>query len=955
MIGEKELGNCKDTTAGVQATTKAYNICDDVDDSASRTHDVIVATLILPTGTGHLAAPTLTKGTGSAALSTVTKSAAPASTTATASPSATTTTSSSSLTSTTSPESSSASTESSSAQTSTLSTRPSSVPSMEPTASSTTTPVTSGAPGTPGTSAPAGAPAEKESPQLTSAQVAGITIGCVAVVALGAGLVLLAKCVRRKRMGSGDPEKGFNKMRDSFKSFGRRSITGPDLLGISYPIQRIPSQQGTPTFRPTKAPRADGVGLATLPGSASASNSPRPTVTRATAGAAPILPMPALPPAMVITPASRTQDPLGKKETPKPNLTLAIPKNPPMSAVVPPAVPRAAPATAPNAAPLTGRDSVITEFAEDGEGDYRSGTAIWRPPPSDPQSATTYYFADKKGNWVLRHSTVGAGTKTQAPPYPASSVELPGPQDKTKAERAYMPYTPGMVVPALRVPSREREQGAFVESPVAMRDDAHPRGNVASSIYSDYNTPLTVVPGPENPMPAVPSAVLSENNTGRNLTGTKIKRKSVKRTSRQRRMSQDSATEIESGDEEEDSQDLSPVAESPCSPSPLSRGKSPVSYPKIHKQGENVNEGLQQLRDAQEALRGAGGSTGPEPPRRNSKRMSTQRGQGQAQGQGRFPIRIVTPEERDNEGMRIGAVPHGTPRLTVGMSKPMNAPVVNPNRNKNPGQMRTGSPEGRFPIAVPVEHQQRQQHQQSQRRQSSIATGPNGYWNQQQQSQGQGEGSAYYYRAPSPRQWEQQQRQLQQAQRAQQQQQQQQQQSSYYRPSQGHYDAQMLQQQRQYRPQQPHMPQQSWPIFAQPAQPEHQSQHQHTRTNSSSLLTKRLGAEKAAALALNPNPNSSSNKSIGRPAKGWARDGQQQQQQQQQQQTGPQQARQQQQQHWQEGQALKGGKNNSQDPYGDKTNTNEWYVDLPPPPITPGWVPELTPTRRGDDLFLNVQ
>lgn len=524
-----------------------------------------------------------------------------------------------------------------------------------------------------------------------------------------------------------------------------------------------------------------------------------------------------------------------------------------------------------------------------------------------------------------------------------------------------MPYTPGMVVAPLRVPSREREQGAFVESPVAMRDDAHPRDNVASSVYSDYNAPLTVVPGPENPMPAVPVGVSSENNAGRNLTGTKNKRKSVKRTSRQHRMSQDSATEIESGAEEDDSQDLSPVAESPYSPSPLSSGKSPVSYPKIHKQGKNVNEGLQQLRDAQQALGNAGASTGPEPPRRNSKRMSKQQGQGQAQGQGRFPIRIVTPEERDNEGMRMGAVPHGTPQLTVGMSKPMNAPVVNSNnRNKNPGQMRTGSPEGRFPIAVPVEHQQ--QRQQPQRRQSSIATGgPNGYWNQQEQPQQaqeqQGEGSAYYYRAPSPHQWEQQQRQLQQAQRAQQQQQQ----SSYFRPSQGHYEAQQRQQrqqQRQYRSQQPPMPQQSWPIFAQPVPPHHQSQHQHTRTNSSSLLAKRLGAEKAAALALNPNPTSSSNKSIGRPAKGWARDGAQQQQarqhqQQQQQQPPPQ--------YWQEGQAQNWGNNNnnaramllSQNPYS--VNTNERFVDLPPPPITPGWVPELTPTRRGDDLFLNVQ
>jgi hypothetical protein len=27
----------------------------------------------------------------------------------------------------------------------------------------------------------------------------------------------------------------------------------------------------------------------------------------------------------------------------------------------------------------------------------------------------------------------------------------------------------------------------------------------------------------------------------------------------------------------------------------------------------------------------------------------------------------------------------------------------------------------------------------------------------------------------------------------------------------------------------------------------------------------------------------------------------------------------------------------------------------PPVPITPGWVPELTPTRRGEDLYLDVR
>lgn len=29
--------------------------------------------------------------------------------------------------------------------------------------------------------------------------------------------------------------------------------------------------------------------------------------------------------------------------------------------------------------------------------------------------------------------------------------------------------------------------------------------------------------------------------------------------------------------------------------------------------------------------------------------------------------------------------------------------------------------------------------------------------------------------------------------------------------------------------------------------------------------------------------------------------------------------------------------------------------NITPPPVTPGWVPKLTPTRRGNELFLSVQ
>ena len=55
--------------------------------------------------------------------------------------------------------------------------------------------------------------------------------------------------------------------------------------------------------------------------------------------------------------------------------------------------------------PLTTTDRAstmtnMTAFA-DLDSEAAEGQQIWRPPPTDPQSATTYYVADRWGNWVL--------------------------------------------------------------------------------------------------------------------------------------------------------------------------------------------------------------------------------------------------------------------------------------------------------------------------------------------------------------------------------------------------------------------------------------------------------------------------------------------------------------------------------------------------------------------------
>lgn len=109
----------------------------------------------------------------------------------------------------------------------------------------------------------------------------------------------------------------------------------------------------------------------------------------------------------------------------RPNLTVAIP--PPQTTKLKRA------STASNRMTTNGRDSIVTEFAEDGEDMTVSalGSAlIWRPPNTDANSATTYYVADKWGNWVL--GGIGSTPPEEKPDVPA---ELETPISKTVAER----------------------------------------------------------------------------------------------------------------------------------------------------------------------------------------------------------------------------------------------------------------------------------------------------------------------------------------------------------------------------------------------------------------------------------------------------------------------------------------------------------------------------------------
>ncbi|KAG7288659.1 hypothetical protein NEMBOFW57_005013 [Staphylotrichum longicolle] len=292
-------------------------------------------------------------------------------------------------------------------------------------------------------------------------------------------------------------------------------------------------------------------------------------------------------PKLVLSAPPESKAPAAERSPPKPALTLAIPKG------QEPRVP----------VPANARDSVVTEFAEDGEGDMAPGTAIWRPPPTDPQSATTVYFADKTGNWILRNaSTRQTEAETlRRPPRPGRTaiqevpaapvgVELPSPDHKTRAERAkdaYGGFSPDAVVSPLRLP-RKPDNGRL-GSPIAFKDqrrELHISSPSLSARLSQTADTIQRQPSQARNQPSDAYPIMMREP--RDLTGRKSKRRSSRRASR--RVSEGSVTSIESAAEDEDvvadeaQADLSPVVESPHTP--ISPGKSPVTYPKIHKRAD---------------------------------------------------------------------------------------------------------------------------------------------------------------------------------------------------------------------------------------------------------------------------------------------------------------------------------------------------------------------------------
>lgn len=681
-------------------------------------------------------------------------------------------------------------------------------------------------------------------PDLNTAQIAGISVGIAATLGLAVGLIFLARSVWKRNFG--DMESFLSPQKRESKGFGmlKSNQNSPRVLQISAPIH------GTPIDMAFRRPGDFQRPMMSKPETIGRVPFPLRSATATT-----------LQDARAQSPTSTDQlsktyipyRPGGGQGLPKPALTVSIPQDPSQN--------RQTARTL-----LSSRDSVMTEFQEDGEGEDLGGANIWRPPHSDPQSSTTYYVADRYGNWVKSNKE----RDSELPELPSAMNEAKSARDMDAAtgfpaaDRVVPDLTANQV--SKLTPAQRRAPATRLGPPIEFKDRGQaPR---SSSVYSPFSTPRSVVAEPGNPvrphlLPVAPLAAPQRASAAGTKGHDPSKRQMSKHGNRQnKRRSLDSATTISSSVAEDnngagaandgDPQDgLSPVVESPHTP--LSLGQSRAAY-------------AEPLAAAPESTRRRdqhGHKQLPTPPKRVQPSLTLFPRPPKNEAGGPLP-----PSDLGQPSSTRGVADVGSPleaqRNRAAAQVSARAPGLNPNPLRNPAAFKTGSPEMRAGSAPPESERQRRpsplnQHQPYQQRHRCGSS-----WQLQQQ----------------------------------------------------------LPHQRSTQPGPPAVPGRD--CLASTASQERlgptglpdrnfHSPASSTKTaaassvgSSSVLLTKRLGAESAAALTLRGDLGGRSTQRVK-----WQRD--------------------------------------------QESPESRGQGSVAASAAMPGWLPKLTPTRRGGDLFLNVQ
>ncbi|KAI1331722.1 hypothetical protein F5Y16DRAFT_242394 [Xylariaceae sp. FL0255] len=355
LLGDLDVGQCTESDLTNSSSSTALHMCDGQASALPITHTILTATIVLgPSGSASLIQSTPTQTT------TIT----------------TTQTQTHTTSITSSPTPSLASTSSRSFPTMTSSTA---------------------------TSSPTSTSKPPSSTALSTPQVVGISVGVAGAIGFAVIAIFLARCIRNRRYSSySDSEKGYSPSLNG-GSFDPVDSRGSRIFHISPPILR--TSRYKPDFTPRPAPPVPSV---YQPGPATpARDNPR----RSTIGLAISRPRSLIPSraSRASKASARLQSPIAsprpvevpverrssKLLPPRPALTLDIPQ--------PRTVAMSTISSQPPRTTTTDRTSTLTNMTAfaDLDAEAAEGGQIWRPPSSNPQSATALYVADKYGNWVL--------------------------------------------------------------------------------------------------------------------------------------------------------------------------------------------------------------------------------------------------------------------------------------------------------------------------------------------------------------------------------------------------------------------------------------------------------------------------------------------------------------------------------------------------------------------------
>ncbi|KAI0100129.1 hypothetical protein GGR51DRAFT_371967 [Nemania sp. FL0031] len=532
LLGDLQLGQCGEQDVNDAAPARVLHMCSGQKSALPNTHATLTATLVIPpSGAPSLLPPTTSKTM--ALTSSTTTSTRTTLRTSSTTPSLTITSSSSIHTST------SVSSSSSSILTSTSE-------SSFPVSTTTSTPAFTPTPST--TSEPSA------TTRLAPAQIAGISVGVVGAVAIAAGAIVLARCMRRRRYPDAESEKGFFENNNSIGSFDPSSARGSRVFHISPPLLRTSKYRPEFGPRPPPPPPAPQVLQPERP--VQPANMDRNTIGLAISRPRSLIPQKLTP--KIHSPAMSSprpvEVPLERKPSkllpPRPALTLEIPSK---TAV--------ASETSSQGPPTKDRASTMTNMTAfaDLDSEAAEGGLTWRPPSTDPLSATRLYVADKYGNWVLNNDN----RRSQiAQVVEAAELDTYTPLTKSPIEKQEEAAQMAAAISA----STALPQPAFLS-----RDPANWTNSQSSSLYSQASAARQTG---------------RRNSSGRNSASRY--RKSNHGSMMNRSDSKASVTTIQTsstgGNDDGSAYDdiarlsqLSPVQESPAPAS----GRARVTYPKI--------------------------------------------------------------------------------------------------------------------------------------------------------------------------------------------------------------------------------------------------------------------------------------------------------------------------------------------------------------------------------------